>query len=518
MVELWTAVCGETNRRGGFGPPRWFAIIFGPGSSDAVVEDSEARVADRRLTSPTGSGAAVVWLTRDLRLEDHPAVTAALASRVVVCAFCLDDRLLTGRHASGPRTQFMLECLADLRRSLRERGSDLVLRRGPPDRELIALARQLRAGSIQMTADVGPFARRRAQRVGAACARAGLELHAHEGIAATDLAELRTGAGKPYTVFSPFHRSWLQAPRRPVLEAPRELPPLPRGLAVGRLPSLAALGHSRRVGDPAPGGEAAARAAADRFLAGPVRDYAANHDALGEDATSRLSPYLHFGCLSPRQIEDRLPRGEGAEAFRRQLCWRDFHHHVLLHFPRNARAEFQERYRGRIGWSRAQRAFEAWCEGRTGFPLVDAGMRQLLREGWMHNRARLVSGSFLTKDLGIDWRWGERWFMRQLIDGDEANNNGNWQWIASVGTDPQPVFRRIYNPARQQERHDPEGVYVRRYVPELGPVPDRFLSEPATMPEPLQREVGCVIGVDYPAPIVDHKRAREEALERYRLR
>jgi deoxyribodipyrimidine photo-lyase len=144
-------------------------------------------------------------------------------------------------------------------------------------------------------------------------------------------------------------------------------------------------------------------------------------------------------------------------------------------------------------------------------------MRQLLREGWMHNRARLVVGSFLTKDLGIDWRWGERWFMRMLIDGDEANNNGNWQWIASVGTDPQPAFRRIYNPARQQQRHDPEGRYVRRYVPELERVPDESLGEPATMPENLQREIGCVIGVDYPAPMVDHARAREDALERYRL-
>ena len=186
------------------------------------------------------------------------------------------------------------------------------------------------------------------------------------------------------------------------------------------------------------------------------------------DRTSRLSPYLHFGCLSPREIERRAAAAaRGPNAFRRQLCWRDFYHHVLLHFPRNARSEFQERYRGTIRWSHAERRFEAWCEGRTGYPLVDAGMRQLRREGWMHNRARLVVGSFLTKDLGIDWRWGERHFMRLLVDGDEANNNGNWQWIASVGVDPQPAFRRIYNPARHMERYDPDGAYVRRYVPEL---------------------------------------------------
>ena len=190
---------------------------------------------------------------------------------------------------------------------------------------------------------------------------------------------------------------------------------------------------------------------------------------------------------------------------------------MLLHFPRNARSEFQERYRGSISWSYAEKRFEAWCEGRTGFPLVDAGMRQLRREGWMHNRARLVVGSFLTKDLGIDWRWGERWFMRLLVDGDEANNNGNWQWIASVGTDPAPAFRRIYNPARHMERYDPGGEYVRRYVPELRDVPDEHLAEPWKMPGEIQREAGCVIGEDYPEPIVDHAEARRAALERYRV-
>ena len=468
------------------------------------------------MTSATAP--ALVWLTRDLRLHDHPALCAAIErSALPVCVFCFDDRLLHGRHASGPRTTFLLECLADLRRSLRERGSNLVLRRGRPERELVALAREVGADAIHTSADVGPFARRRAHAVRGACRGHGIAVEEHDGIAATDLAELRTRSGKPYTVFSPFHRSWLEAPRRPVLEAPSELAPLPSRLAVGRLPGLAALELTEEVPEPAPGGESAALAALDRFLDGPVHGYAAEHDALAADRTSRLSPYLHFGCLSPRQVEQRLARGAGPDPFRRQLCWRDFNQHVLLHFPWMARSEFQERYRGRIRWSRSRRQFEAWCEGRTGFPLVDAAMRQLRREGWMHNRARLVAGSFLTKDLGIDWRWGERWFMRWLLDGDEANNNGNWQWIASVGTDPAPVFRRILSPARQQERHDPDGAYVRRHVPELADVPARFLCEPATMPATLQRQIGCVIGADYPAPIVDHRRAREQALERYRL-
>ncbi len=392
--------------------------------------------------------------------------------------FCFDDRLLHGRHASGPRTQFLLDCLADLDAGLRERGSGLIVRHGKPEEEVPRLAEVAGAGAIHFTRDVSPFARRRRERVGKALGDAGIEQRALPGLNAVDeVRDVRTKAGKPYTVFSPFHRTWLEAPRRDVLHAPAELPALPSKLRKGRLPTLDALGLDQEVADPPQGGEAQAQRVARRFLDGPVREYAENHDALATDRTSRLSPYLHFGCITPRQLEERLPRGKGAEAFRRQLCWRDFHHHVLAHFPRNARSEFQDRYRGRIRWSYAQKAFDAWCEGRTGYPLVDAGMRQLRREGWMHNRARLVVGSFLTKDLGIDWRWGERWFMRLLVDGDEANNNGNWQWIASVGTDPQPAFRRIYNPARHQERYDPEGGL-------RAPLRAGARARPATLPRP----------------------------------
>jgi deoxyribodipyrimidine photo-lyase len=456
----------------------------------------------------------IVWFSRDLRVHDQPALRAALDGHErVVPFFCLDGRLLHGRHASGPRTQFLLECLANLDESLRERGSGLVIRQGAPERELAALAGETGADEVHASADVGPFARRRQEAVARAL---DCELVLHPGLAAVDdLEAVRTQGGKPYTVFSPFHRSWLEQPRREVLGAPRELPTMASGLRKGRIPSLRSLGLEQEVEHPLPGGERAARQRLSRFVSDGVGEYDDNHDALGRDKTSRLSPYLHFGCLSPREVEERLPRGKGPDAFRRQLCWRDFYMHVLLHFPRNARSEFQERYRGKIGWSHAEQRFEAWCEGRTGYPLVDAGMRQLRREGWMHNRARLVVGSFLTKDLGIDWRRGERWFMRLLIDGDEANNNGNWQWIASVGVDPQPFFRRIYNPARHMERFDPRGEYVRRYVPELRAVPDDYLAEPWTMPEEIQRDCACVIGEDYPEPIVDHGEARKEAFARY---
>lgn len=466
-----------------------------------------------------GSGTGLVWFRRDLRVRDHPALRAALNRHErVVPVFCFDDRLLHGRHASGPRTQFLLECLDELDSELRDRGSGLVVRHGKPERELVEIAEEVGAEAVHFTREVSPFGRQRGKRCESAFKRADIEAVAHPGLNAVDqLRDVLTQQGKPYTVFSPFHRNWLGVDRRDVLNAPSEMPPLPSRLRKGRLPSLGSLGLEQEVSDPAKGGEAAAYKTLERFLDGPISEYKDNHDALGRDRTSRLSPYLHFGCISPRQIEDRLGRGKGPEAFRRQLCWRDFYHHVLVFHPQNAKSEFQERYRGKISWSYAEKRFERWCDGTTGFPLVDAGMRQLKREGWMHNRARLVVGSFLTKDLGIDWRWGERHFMRYLIDGDEANNNGNWQWIASVGVDPQPPYRRIYNPALHMERYDPNGDYVRRYVPELEAVPNKYLREPWEMPAEVQEECRVVIGEDYPEPMLDRKKAREEALDRYRV-
>ncbi len=264
-----------------------------------------------------------------------------------------------------------------------------------------------------------------------------------------------------------------------------------------------------------PGGEQAGRERIRQFMSAPVARYASDSHTPGRDGVSRLSPYLHLGCVSARELEQLATAGEGPAAFRRQLCWRDFYAHVLLHFPANTRAEHQPRYRGKLAFSHTRRLFDAWREGRTGYPLVDAGMRQLLREGWMHNQTRLLAGSFLTKDLGIDWRWGERWFMQLLLDGDQASNNGNWQWIASVGVDPQPPYRRIYNPVRQQARFDPHGTYVRQYLPELRAVPDEYLAEPWKMPTEIQRRAGCAIGRDYPPPIVDHAHARRQALARY---
>jgi len=462
----------------------------------------------------------VVWFRRDLRVHDHPALVAAQAdAERVIPLFVLDDALLHGRYASPARARFMLGCLKALDAALRERGSGLVVRHGTPEREVVALAREVGAEAVSWTSDVAPYARRRDARATAALREAGIEARPHGGGYLVDVSRPRTkGAGKPYTVFSPFHRAIDGVERRPVAHAPGALPPLPSGLRKGRIPSADALGIAddsvpEPVVEP---GEDAARAALERFLHGALDAYDANHDALS-GGTSVLSPYLRWGCLSARECEERALRhgGSGARAFARQLAWRDFYAHQLLLFPDNAHHEFQERYRGALRWADDGQALEAWKTGTTGYPLVDAGMRQLARTGWMHNRARMVVGSFLTKDLHIDWREGERHFARLLLDGEPAQNNGNWQWIASTGADPAPYFRRLFNPMTQQRKFDPDGEYVRRWVPELRAVPDERLVEPWTMTGEEQEAAGCVIGTDYPAPIVDHAEERRVAMARY---
>ena len=263
-------------------------------------------------------------------------------------------------------------------------------------------------------------------------------------------------------------------------------------------------------------GESAGRRAAGRFLRSGIDAYDARRDTPA-GGSSLLSPYLRWGCVSALELDLKAARhgGEGAMTYRNELAWRDFYAAVLVHFPGNVRHEFQERYRD-LEWKRPSRAFDRWREGTTGFPFVDAGMRQLAREGFMHNRLRMVVGSFLTKDLHLDWRLGEAHFMEHLLDGDMGSNNGGWQWIASVGTDPAPYFQRLFNPMTQQRRFDPDGTYVRRWVPELVEVADEHLAEPWAMSEQEQRSAGCVIGRDYPEPIVDHGEERRVATDRYR--
>jgi deoxyribodipyrimidine photo-lyase len=460
---------------------------------------------------------SVMWFRRDLRVHDHPALLAAAGHAACVCVFVFDPRLLAeGRFPSAIRTQFMLGCLAELDGALRERGGRLVLRHGRPEEVIPALCSEVGARELYLTADVSPWARERDRRVVAALP-GGVRAHGRPGACVVDdPAAIRTRQGRPYTVFSPFERAWRAAPRRAVLPAPVALRTLD-GLDPGSLPALEQLGlaepPSRGSFDP---GEQAARRAMEGFLATGIEQYAELRDA-PKGGSSRLSPYLRWGCVSALELDAAVAAlpGQGPHDYRAELAWRDFYSAVLRHFPHVTRQEFVERMRA-LEWADPAEHLDAWTEGRTGYPLVDAGMRQLAHEGWMQNRVRMVVGSFLTKDLHVDWREGERIFMERLLDGDMAANNGGWQWIASTGTDPKPYFQRLFNPTTQQEKFDPDGEYVRRWCPELGRVPPGKLSKPWTMSPEEQAAAGCVIGVDYPEPIVDHAQERRRAIERYR--
>ena len=458
----------------------------------------------------------IVWYRNDLRIHDHPALVQAVKDAdEVIPVFILDDNLLSGDRSSSNRNRFLLECLEDLEKSLIDRGGNLYIRRGNAEEELLRLARETNAIAIYHTTDYSPYGVKRDEIVVTDLAQHGVETRAFDGrLIVSNLETLRTRAGTVHKIFTPFWRNWQATPRRDIVSAPSKIIS-PSDVAAGSLPALNEITkHDELSPDVIIGGETAARQRIADFLQDDIHNYHTHSNNVAENGTSRLSPYLHFGCLSPREIETMLPDSEGARAWHRQLCWRDFYHYVLYYSPDNMNREVQEKYR-HLSWSKDKKLLQSWKDGRTGYPIVDAAMRQLKTEGWMHNRARLIVGSFLTKDLWIDWRHGEQYFMTMLLDGDDANNNGNWQWIASVGVDPAPVFRRLYNPSSQQKKYDPNGLYVRQFVPELQHVPDKYLSEPWTMPDDVQRDADCIIGDDYPAPIVDHKQARLDALDQF---
>jgi deoxyribodipyrimidine photo-lyase len=332
----------------------------------------------------------------------------------------------------------------------------------------------------------------RERRLAAASTSERMDLVRHPGVTVIPPAALRpAGGGDRFQVFTPYWRQWRETPRRAIARAPRRLTGLP-GLRLGRLPPLSRLVGRRRPSPERPkGGEQAGRARLEAWLRSGLADYGASHDDLAADGTSRLSPFLHFGCLSPLEVTERVSGRKGAEPYVRQLSWRDFFHQLLAADPAIAREDMRPRGNR---WRTDDDALEAWRAGRTGYPLVDAGMRQLAREGWMHNRARLVVASFLTKDLYLNWRLGARHFSALLVDGDVASNTGNWQWVAGTGADTRP--NRIFNPTRQALRLDPHGDYVRRYVPELADVEGGAVHEPWRL--------GLLRPGGYPEPIVDH--------------
>lgn len=466
----------------------------------------------------TTARTAILWFRRDLRLHDHPALIAAATGDRLVPLYVLDRRLLGGRFASPNRTWFLLGTLVSLRASLRALGSDLVVRVGDPRVIVPAIARQTGALDVVVSRDHAPYGRVRDRAVVDALEVAGVRWVAKRGVLVHEPDEVTTGAGTPFRVYSPFRRAWEALERRPMLGAPTGLPALP-GLDVGDLPTLAELGlDDLDPADPAllpEPGEPAARQRLHDWLARGVEGYAASRDRLDlEGGTSRMSADLRFGLISPLEVIERSAGpGEGRRVFANEIVWREFYAHVLFHRPDVRHHSFRSEFDA-LPWSDDADHLRAWREGRTGYPVVDAAMRQLAASGWMHNRARMIASSFLTKHLLLDWRAGEAWFMRSLVDGDVASNNGGWQWSASTGTDPQPWFR-IFNPVLQGRRHDPDGSYVRRWVPELRAVPTVRIHAPWEMSSSEQAEAGCRIGLDYPSPIVDHAAARARALALY---
>ncbi|MGW0860122.1 cryptochrome/photolyase family protein [Streptomyces sp. NPDC002690] len=450
---------------------------------------------------------SVVLFTSDLRLHDHPPLRAAsAASDTVVPLFVLDRRVEEAGFAVPNRRAFLADCLRDLDAGLRERGGRLVIRAGDVVGEVCRVAAETGAGDVHMSGGVSAYAHAREERLRGELESQGRRLHVHDAVvtAVAPGAVRPTGSGSDhFSVFTPYFRRWSQERLRDPLAPPRSLR-VPDAANSGELPSRA--GVSGVSPGLAEGGEKAGRALLTAWRRSGLDSYEETHDDLAGDATSRLSPHLHFGTVSPAELIGRArgAGGAGAEAFVRQVCWRDFHHQVLAARPAASHENYRTQHDDWRSEKEAGDEIEAWREGRTGYPVVDAAMRQLRHEGWMHNRGRLLTASFLAKSLYVDWRIGARHFLDLLVDGDIANNQLNWQWVAGTGTDSRP--NRVLNPVRQGHRYDPDGAYVRRWVPELAGVGGGAVHEPWQLPESERA------ALDYPAPLV----GLADALDRFK--
>lgn len=482
------------------------------------------------------------WFRRDLRLFDNSALAAAAhdSGGMVLPVFVLDDVLLHpgGRFVAAARVRFLLQALAALDEALQQQHSRLVLRRGNPLEVLPRLLHESGAAGVYWNRDYSPYAVQRDTALERTLRAMGYTVRQYKDAVIWEYDELFTQAGTPYTVYTPYARQWWRhSNEKPPTCAPVPVLRLPAAQvpAAEPLPTLEALGWQNSPQSPwlaeLAGGEAAAQRALARFtdLNTPynISHYAEQRDMLALPATSRLSPHLRLGTLSPRACFQAARAAEarqgtqdatrkeksGMQVWLGELAWRDFYIQILAHFPHVLGGAFRSEY-NTLNWENNAAWFAAWCEGRTGYPIVDAAMRQLNQEAWMHNRGRMIVASFLTKDLLIDWRWGERYFMQHLVDGDPAANNGGWQWAAGTGTDAQPYFR-IFNPVSQGKKFDPNGDYVRRYVPELARLPAALIHEPWKLTGRQQRQYELVPGTHYPLPIVDHATQRKQALALY---
>jgi len=454
------------------------------------------------------------WFRRDLRLTDNNALNAAAAGGArVIPVYLASTWKGTHRWTGSPRQQFLCGCLASLARNLETIAGRLIIRDGSPTEVLPALARESGATAVHTNHDPDPHGKAVETALAARLARDGIAFRVFKDHALHEGDEVLKDDGQPYRVFTPYSKAWAKLPKpepgsKPrALHTPDSIPSLP-------LPTPSRWGLAEFEGAVEPG-ERAARKRMDTFLSGPILAYAEHRNLPAGTTTSRLSQDLRFGLLSFRALYSRCialaretPARErrGIETFINELVWREFYFQILHHAPEVLELEFNTKLRG-LPWHDAPEAFERWCAGETGFPIVDAAMRQLLATGFMHNRTRMITAMFLTKDLHLDWRLGEQWFMQRLVDGEIASNNGGWQWSAGTGADAAPYFR-IQNPWSQSARFDPEGAYIRQWIPELRDLPAERLH---TAPAP-----GLRIHPRYPLPMVDHAREREVTLALFR--
>lgn len=462
----------------------------------------------------------LVWFRRDLRDTDHAALDEALRrGRRVFCAFIFDREILDALpDRQDHRIGYILACLQELDRALRIRGGGLIVRHGHAQDEIPRLARALKVQAVFTNRDYEPAAIVRDRKVAAALSAGDIGFESFKDQAIFDGVEILSRSGRPYTVFTPYKNAWLKrlqeddlhffSPGKGQLVYPAKDPDASLVIDTVPRPALSA-------------GMCNARKRLADFL-GRIDNYGPCRDFPSLDATSGLSDALRFGTISPRAVvhaalqAGALSGNAGAASWLSQLIWRDFFFMILDHFPHVAKGAFKPAFDA-IVWEHGQRAdahFSAWCDGKTGYPLVDAAMRQLNQTGFMHNRLRMVASSFLIKDLGINWQRGEAYFAGKLLDYDLAANNGGWQWSASTGCDAQPYFR-IFNPEMQSRRFDPAGRFIRRYLPELSAVPDRFIHAPWRMSTEQQKDAGILIGKNFPAPLIAHEEARRRTLARY---
>jgi deoxyribodipyrimidine photo-lyase len=473
---------------------------------------------------------SLVWFRRDLRVFDHAALHHALQGAAqqggrVHCVFVFDTDILCSLPRDDRRVRFIHASLGELDAELRKLGGGLIVRHGAASEEIPRLAAELGAAIVYINDDYEPAAIARDAQVAAALALEGRMLLRFKDQVIFEKSEVLTLAGGIYGVFTPYKNAWLKRlAAEPEAAAPWMIEPYAAGFArvpAMTLPSLAELGFDDGP-LPAPPGMTGASALFEDFLP-HLADYGTARDFPDLDATSRLSVHLRFGTTSVRHLVRTLRQmmangagGAGAPVWLSELVWREFYAMILFHHPHIARQSFKPAFDA-VAWEAgdaAQALFAAWCEGRTGYPLVDAAMAQLNTTGFMHNRLRMVTASFLVKDLGIDWRWGERYFARQLNDYDLASNVGGWQWAASTGCDAQPWFR-IFNPVTQSQKFDRQGEFIRRYLPQLARLDARDVHAPWLVPAAELERCGIVLAVDYPRPVVDHAEARQRTLERF---